>query len=339
MHVMNNNIKKVVFYSTRQIHPYFSDKEHLISSNSLINYFSGLHKNDGTRDNFSIWLSDLAFLSFYQQKLEDLCVEEDSRKLNEILSIVTQTKNKDPHDVDSIVNCLGSHDQEQDLFWKKAIEIFSKLQDDYENDTISFEPSLFDEYKERILSGGMTHLNRDKTESKSAGGNLEDDKAKLKHRLGIYHREYEDYAVAAIWPWAEEMEEDHDMKWKTVAVNAIREIFPKCEEIYLVMHDKDFKWCQKPGEKRDQIVFKRRPLSNWNKDTEGGVLTSAEDLLISYIVFQHDNEHVMGPIKKSEHTPKEVWYAIGNYLREVDKILSEADEKGLIAEKHNSSVE
>lgn len=340
MPVMNNDlVKKVVFYSTRQIHPYFSDKEHLIPSNSLIKYFSRLQKNDNTKDEFSCWLSDLAFLSYYQQKLEDMCEEADREKLKEILSLVTQAKIEDPHNIDSIVSCLESHDDKQDPFWDKTRTIFGKLQNDYEDDTFCFDPSLFDEYKERILSGEWTHLNRDLTESKSAGGNPDEENAKLKHRLGIYHREDNNYAVAAIWPWADDMEKDHDMNWRRVAVKTIQELYPKCEEIVLVMHAKDFGWCQRKDEKSDQIVFKCRPLSKWNETVEEVFRPSVQDPLISYIVFHHDNEHVMSPIKKSEHTPKEVWDAIDKYLREVNKKMSEADKDGQIAKKYYSIVE
>lgn len=340
MPVMNNKVRNVVFYSTRLIHPYFSDKEHLIPSNSLMDYFSSLQKDDNTKDEFSCWLSDLAFWFYYQQKLKDMCGAEDREKLEEILSEVTRTKNEDPHNTKSIEDCLESHENEQDLFWKKASTIFIELQSDYDKNVINFTPCLFDEYKEKLLSGKKTHLDRDFTESKNAGCNPDEGKAKLKHRLGIYHREDNEYAVAAVWPWpkGDTLEPNHDENWKAVAVKAIKELYPKCEEIFLVMHDNDFKWCQKSGIEKNQIVFKRRPLSNWDTDTKKDRCPSAEDPLISYIVFQHTNEHVMGPIKQKEHAPKDVWHAIDKYLRDVIKTLSEADMNKYIAVAHDKMV-
>lgn len=339
MPVMNNDlVKKVVFYSTRYIHPYFSDKKHLIPSNSLINYFSRLQKNDNTKDEFSLWLSDLAFWSYFQQKLEDVCGDEDREKLNEIRSIVTQIKNGNPHDTELIEKCLESHDNEQDLFRENASKLFIELQEDDDNNAIYFAPCLFDEYRETLLSGETTHLNRDLTESKNVEGYPDEEDAKLKHRLGIYHREDNEYAVAAVWPWpkGDTLEPNHDENWKKAIADAIKELYPNSDEIILVIHDLDLKdWIGK-----DQIVFKRRPLShiNSNSDFNEDILASSADPCTSLIVFRHDNRHVTSPIMKKEHTPKDVWYAIDKYLRDVFKILREADTNKCIANAHNNQM-
>ena len=225
--------------------------------------------------------------------------------------------------------------EKNDAFWEDSFNEYINLN----RSPIYFSLCHYDRFKDWILSGKTTHLNRDLTESKGGGSFLEEEKARLKHRLGIYHRENNEYAVTAIWPWAEEREKNHDINWRTVAVNAVKELYPKCEEIVLVMHDNDFEWCQNKGEEKDKIVFKRRPLSNWNKSYEGEITPSEKDPLISFIVFQHNNGHVMNPLRKKEHAPKDVWKAIDKYLREVDKKMSEADENGLIYKMHDSILE
>ena len=334
---MNDSVKNVIFYSTRQIHPYFSDKKHLIPSKSLIEYFSGLLKKDNTKDEFSRWLSDLAFWSYYQQELDDICEAEDRQKLTELLSIVIQTKDRDPRSTVSVEKCLESH-MDEDLFWTNACSIFAKLQINEENNVISFKPSLFDEYKERILSGKTTHLNRDLTESKSAGGNPDEEYAKLKHRLGIYHKEDDYYAVAAIWPWADEMEEDHDIKWKTVAVKAIKELYPKCEEIILVMHDNDF--ANLKDNEKNTVLWVRRKLSQMNDpDAQSDSTPSVNDPLISLITFQHTNRNVLEPIQKEDkYSPKQVWELINGYInRDSLSIIQMVDNDNIVAQMHDST--
>lgn len=329
----NDSVKKVVFYSTRQIHPYFSDNEHLIPSNSLINYFSRLQKDD----EFSCWLSDLAFLFYYKQKLEHSCRPEDSEKLTEIRSIVEQTENEDPHNIKSIEDCLESHVNEQDLFWKNAYTIFCKLQEDYVKDAISFKPSLYDEYKERILTGKKTHLDRDLTESKNAEGNTDEEDARLKHRLGIYHKEDNEYAVAAVWPWpkGESLELNHDDNWETAIVGSIKELYPNCDEITLVIHD----WDLEEWNDKDKIVFYKRPLSQIinASDNNGELCARNTDLCTSLIVFQHTNGNVIHPLlinkEKRLNSPEIVWQAIEQYLKR-EYILREKDEKKVIAKKH-----
>lgn len=330
---MNNKVKKVVFYSTRKIHPYFSDEKHLTQSNSLIEYFSKLEENNEKRDEFSIWLSDLAFLSIFKQKLEEI-VPDGREDYKEIFNIIAQTKNGNPHDINSISNYLEKHqNSEGDEFWKNTSSIFIELLKQYSHNAICFKPCLFEEYGERILSGECTHLNRDLTESKRSGGNSEYDKAKVKHRLGIYHREKEEYAVAAIWPWAGSFEKEHDENWRKTAINAVKELYPCCEEIILVMHNKDFDWCQQPGEEKDRIVFKCRLWSDLAKVADTVVPT-----FISYIIFQHDNGLVMNPLENRENLPDNIWFAIDRYLR-ADKIMRDADKDCLIAKNYDSLVE
>ena len=86
---MNDDVKKVVFYSTRHIHPYFLENELLIRCDSLINYFSGLKKSDDKNDGFSIWLSDLAFLCEYRQRILSKGEEVHKELLNELNEATT----------------------------------------------------------------------------------------------------------------------------------------------------------------------------------------------------------------------------------------------------------
>lgn len=353
MPAMNNDcVKKVVFYSTRQIHPYFSDENDLISCDSMIRYFSHLKgKNKETKDEFSEWLSALAFLHEYQLKIEEIrqkLMEEGcgdiQKKYPEVPSILSRINDDDPIAIyDDLSFCLydyhkSSYAQEKkDFFWEAAYQKFIDLDNNSENNC--FEKKHLEVFKDRVLSGKETHLNRDLTESKEEIDSTVklESKSLLIHRLGIYHKEKDEYAVCAIWPWDGDMDPKHDEDWKNIIVSAIRELYPNCDEIILVIHNKDFKeWT-----KKDQIVFRKKPLSQIsNSDNNEECLPNEADPPISLIVFQHTNSEVVGPLKKEREnnllfTPQRVWEAIEKYLKRHS--LRKADNDNLIAKTHNGS--
>ncbi len=336
MRVMNNEIEKVVFYSTRQIHPFFSDSKDLSKCDSMIRYFSILKKSE-----FSIWLSDLAFLSEYWQKLEEIGEDDkDTRqKLDEIHSIIYPSQNVNPHEIrnKTLSIFLNSHKpingQVTDWFWDKAYEEYINLN----RSGIIFETKHFEEYKGRLLTVGTTHLNRDLTESnieKDDSDNIETNSL-LIHRLGIYHKEEDEYAVVAIWPWAGDMEPDHDKKWKETIMNSIKELYPKSKEIILVIHDNDF--AELNDDEKDKIISKKEHMSSCINP----IVVDNFDPLVSLIVFQHTNENVLRPLKrdqekKTTYSPKQIWEAIDKYIEKY-YLLINADKNNLTAKTHNST--
>lgn len=346
MPVMNNRVKKVVFYSTRQIHPYFSDREHLFRCDSMIWYFSKLD------DEFSHWLSDLAFLTEFLHRLEEngkKFEQKDNndikKKLEEIRSIVYQSELMDIHKtrVNDLAIFLNKQKKSDivNLFWNEAFQEYINLN----NASILFEPKHYDDDKIRnqILSGKVTHLNRDLTEIIINGGSSEviDNSSRVKHRLGIYHKEEGEYAVAAVWPWpkGDTLEPNHDDNWKKVIVDAIKELYPNIDEIILVIHD----WDLEEWKEKDQIVFRKRPLSRINESDyyEDG-LSSNDDLCISLIVFQHTNGKVLEPLYKDRgdhlNTPKQVWEAIDKYIESVC-LLMKLDKEDLITKMHSEAID
>lgn len=345
MRAMNNEIEKVIFYSTRQIHPFFSDSEDLSKCDSMIRYFSELKMEETTMSDFSNWLSDLAFLSEYWQKMEiigEKMVKSGDigtrQKLDEIHSIIYPLEDANPHEikVKHLALLLNSHksvnNQVTDLFWDMAFREYINLN----KAQIVFEPKHFEEYKNRLLSVGTTHLNRDLTESniEKDGSNIETNSL-LIHRLGIYHKEEDGYAVAAIWPWAGDMEPNHDKNWKKTIVDSIRELYPKSNEIILVIHDNDF--AELNDDEKDKIISKKETLSNWINP----IVVDNFDPLVSLIVFQHTNENVLRPLKKDQekkttYSPKQIWEAIDKYI-EKNYLLINADKDCLIAKMHNST--
>ena len=346
MPVMNNRVKKVVFYSTRQIQPYFSDREHLFRCDSMIWYFSKLD------DKFSHWLSDLAFLTEYIHKLEENGKKFEhnddnniKKKLEEIRSIVYQSEVMDPHQtrVKDLAIFLNRQKKADvgDYFWDEAFKEYINLN----KASILFEPKHYEDRKiqNQILSGKVTHLNRDLTEIRIEGGYSEaiDNSSRVKHRLGIYHKEEGEYAVAAVWPWpkGDTFEPNHDENWKKTIIEAINELYPNTDEMILVIHD----WDLDEWKDKDQPVFRRRPLSrikDSNYDEE--CLPNKDDPRISLIVFQHTNGNVVDLLKKDRgghlNTPKQVWEAIDKYI-ESGYLLMKADKEDLITKIHSEAID
>ena len=346
---MNNNVKKVVFYSTRQIHPYFSDKVHLTQCNSMIRYFSRLKNDEDSEDDLSRWLSDLAFLyEYYQtleiikQKLENGGCNDIQNKYNEISPFLILKKEDNPSNcLNKLEDLLGEHkpdEDQKDLFWDTAYNEYI----DFSDKKKYFEPSHFEMYKDQVLSGNVTHLNRDFTEIIINGGSPEEinNSSRVKHRLGIYHKEEGEYAVAAVWPWpkGDTLEPNHDDNWKKVIVDAIKELYPNTDEIILVIHD----WDLDEWKEKDQIVFRKRLLSRINESDYNDDLPSSDDPCISLIVFQHTNGKVLEPLNKDRgnhlNTPKQVWEAIDKYI-ESGYLLMKADKGDLITKIHSEAID
>lgn len=341
MPVMNNDlIKKVVFYSTRQIHPFYPDKDDLTPSDSLIKYFSGLKKDEKTKDEFSKWLSDLAFLHDFRQELkaivrnmdQDECIKS-KEKLKDVISIFDRfKKDGNPHEIIDKIATFLDESHEEWHFGQLAYEAFLNM----EEEDICFRPCHFKTYRNHVLSCEATHLNTGDNSSSEIKG------TKLKHRLGVYHKEEEEgeYAVAAVWPWpkGDNLEPNHDENWKKAIVEAIKELYPNTDEITLVIHD----WDLDEWKDKDQIVFRRRPLSrikDSNYDEE--CLPNKDDPRISLIVFQHTNRNVITPLIKDKenrlNSPKQVWEAIERYLKR--DILRKKDEEKEVEAKHNKAID
>ena len=332
----NNDVKKVVFYSTRQIIPYFSE-DHLVQCDSMITYFSQL------KDELSEWLSTQALLSEYLQIITEIGPEseqngcKDVQEITNIVSsIVVRAKKEDPCGLlDDLTNRVAQYnpheDQSTKTFWRVAYDLFVKLNKMYFNDDKRFLPAHFEKHKDYVLSGKVTHLNIGSDEQK-----LE---ALLKYRLGIYHKEENEYAVAAIWPWAGEMEPNHNENWKNTIANAIREFYPQCDEILLAIHDNDF--ANLKDNEKDAILFVGKKVSKMNdQNAESDSASDVNDPRISLIVFQHTNKNVLKPILKKDnegglYSTKEVWEEISRYLKRDS--LREADNNDSVAQKHNST--
>lgn len=351
----NNNVKKVVFYSTRYIIPYFSE-DHLVQCDSIIRYFSLLRQiNEKTqkekKDKFAEWLSDQALLSEYLQRITEIgsksekdgCKEEQEI-INEISSIVERAENEDPSIlIDELTKRVAEQkesceDSKKKSFWKEANDIFIDLDKKYSTDEKTFLPEHFEKRKDYVLSGKVTHLNLGSDKQKPP-------KALLKHRLGIYHKEEKDekngngYAVAAIWPWAGETEPNHDENWKGTILNAIREFYPQCDEIILAIHGEDFPSLM--GNEKDAILFVGRKASEmYNPDATSNSNPNIADPRISLITFHHTNKNVLNPIQKKDgkdglYSPKQVWELLNEYLKRDS--LREADNKNSVAIMHNST--
>ena len=213
----------------------------------MIYYFSKLQNSKGMMDEFAAWLSDLAFLANYQKRMEEGMEEHGGddvqSKLDELRNLIKFSSECEPHKirVRELALLLNRHNQkgqEQDLFWKKAYDEYIKIN----KASNFFETNHFELFRDQILSGKTTHLNRDLTESRNPKGEAgnEGTRSSLKHRLGTYCKDDGGYAVMAIWPWAGEMETDHNKHWKNTIVKTIREFYPQCDEIILAIHDNDF---------------------------------------------------------------------------------------------------
>lgn len=335
MPVMNDKVKKVVFYSTRNIYSYFSDEKDLIQSNSMINYFSNLPNDD-----FAIWLSDLAFLSDYLQKIKEIGqnlendgVQNIEDKLNKVYAIYDYST-ADPHyvKVNTLPTLLNSqkNNSPSDSFWVAAYNEYLLLN----KNKYFFKPCHFDQYRHWILSGRKTHLNFVKRDNSPEGLNS---RASLIHRLGIYHKENEEHAVAAIWPWNDEKENNHDEKWKETIINAIKELYPKINDIVLVIHDGDFLGLK--DDEKDKVLFVGRTLSEMNDPNAGdNCALDEQNLRISLIVFQHTNGNVLNPLNKdcynNVNPPERIWAAVFRYMMQ-QKIFKDSDANNIISEMHN----
>ena len=318
---MNNNVKKVVFYSTRYIHPYFSDEEHLKQCNCLIEYFSGLKKSEEEVDDFSQWLSDLAFLYEYRQKVMGIKVTA----LNELLSDLYSEKKGEIQKMrnERLADILTERENENS-YWITADNEFNALNDS----PIVFEPKHYEEHQDWVLTGTTTHLNR-------TGEFLEGNKdARLKHRLGIYHKEGTDedkeYAVAAIWPWAGDKEFGHDQNWMAAILKTVCELYPHNEEIVLVIHDGDLERYAK----RDKIVYAQKELSEKYDELQRQLTVNP---IVSFVVFQHTNDSVLSPLKVDNNgkkkSPKQIWEDINKYIV-LNETFRDKDKENVIANKH-----
>ena len=316
-----DKVKYVVFSSTRFIEemPLLGGESATpVYSASMVRYFLSL------KDIFSDWLLRKA------TEDADLKILSDALKalaftLQDIITVFgKEWKISDFIQAGSAAMDAKMIDLQEALmkeFPEKANVIEESLSKLVFGESIIDGRVLFNNTKDKVLSSSVTHLN-------FYGKGL----PCVKHRLGVYCHEEDDYALCAVWPWAGLYEAGHSENWQKALIGAALERYPQLEVLILLLHDRDFQeWAGKVG--ANKVSNDDLNGDKSFKNTKGTVIS------IPFVVFSHGDVLSQDALKKD--TVIDCFNVASSMLKMSQKLyhFKMADMNNMVSKAYDSALE
>lgn len=330
---MKNNIKQAVLFTIRDI----ENREYFKGvspepSQALINYFISLG------DDLTSWLNEHAqkkdvvknadepSIDKFKSLSEDIqknadefeeAYEETSgnRVYSEERSLVESISNA--QDLGELQAIKGSFLEayndfsEADRSKWDAIHGFicqipdvesSEIEDQQNSNVFSLED--YNKLASTILDSNVTHCDKEKPQ--------------VQHRLGWYHKEEDNTAVCAVYPWLGDIKKENNIRWASALLSTLKDEYPSLEKVLLVCHDRDYSGFSGKDEVVTGDLFEE--------------LSKVFPLLVGLIVFQHSNSTITGALNKNKAC--DVFTTIEDYSKGYYTI-KKADEENENSEAHS----
>lgn len=311
---MKNNIKQAVLFTIRDI----ENREYFKGvspepSQALIDFFICLGDdltswlNEHAQKREVIKTADEPSIDMYKSLSEDIqknanefekAYEETfgNRAFSEERSLVESISNaQDLGELQfikgSFLSAYEDFSDEEQSRWEPIHSFICKIPDnesseiESQQDSNNFSVEDYNKFASTSLNSNVTHCDKEKP--------------LVQHRLGWYHKEEDNTAVCAIYPWVGDTKNENNCKWASALLSTLKDEYPSLEKVLLVCHDKDYNGFSGKDEVVTGDLFEE--------------LSKAFPLLGCLIVFQHSNSAITGALKKSKAC--DVYTAIEEYAK------------------------